>query len=279
MFSARCLLNPFPQVVEWSRLAHASHNVDSESAPENQLSEIICRFNNFRATDLRSFTDYNDPLRNVEIALGFDAELKEWLINFEVQYAFTTVPVEYKCDDIFSDFYHIYPSIFTAIIWNHYRCCRILANEIIVTQIAALYYQTTHSSASVPPGVDTGSSKNVALPPNFPFANNFYASHALLTSLSHDICASVPYYLHFHIHGTRWDKVQPPPAAAKGNLLLWPLFMVGQLQAVSPIMRKWVVERMRKVTEVMGVKQAGMIASYLGRGEELTILDRPSGVR
>ena len=267
---------PVPEeVMEWSKLAGSYHG---EPIFENQLAEILFRFNNWRALNLESFTDYRDPLTNVEAALGFDNELMEWLISFQLHYAFTTMPVETRTEDVFADYYHIYPDIFTAILWQHYRCTRILINEIIVTQIAALYFQISSPSISRPE-VNTGSCKDMALPPDFPFANHFYTAHALLTSLTHDICASVPYYLNYHTHGPQWSDREHVPPAGFANLLLWPLFMVGQLQAVSPIMRRWTTQRMMKISEVLGVKQIGMIGKLLAEGEQLTILDKPVRVR
>ena len=268
---------PVPEnVIAWSKLAQTYHD---EPIPENQLADILFRFNNWRANALTSFEDYRDPLKIVETALRFDAELMEWLILFQLEYAFTTIPVQVKTNDVFADYYHIYPDIFTAVIWQHFRCTRILINEIIVTQITALYYQTTFQSSAPLPCIDTGTCKDIALPPDFPFANNFYAAHALLTSLSHDICASVPYYLNFHIYGSDWDNPEHPPPAANGNLLLWPLYMVGQLQAASPIIRRWAADRMNKISEVLGVKQLGMIGSLLNKGKQITVLEKPMGVR
>ena len=263
---------PVPDnVIEWSKLARSHHG---ESLAENQLADILFRFNNWRANELDGYTDYRDPLKNVEAALGYDNELTEWLNLFQLQFAFTTKSVESRTDEVFADYYHIYPDIFTAVIWQHYRCVRILINEIIVTQIAALYYKTTTSLSAGKLQVDTGTCKEMSLPPEFPFANNFYASHSNLTSISHDICASVPYYLNYHLYGSKWDDPEHPPPAGFGNLLLWPLFMVGQLEAVSPMMRTWVEERMIKISEVLGVKQIGMIGKLLKDGKHLPVLDR-----
>lgn len=266
---------PVPEnVVGWSRLAQKYHH---EPIPENQLADILFRFNNWRANAMTSFTDYRDPLKNVETALNFDAELMEWLIMFQLQYAYTTKSIEKRTDAVFADYYHIYPEIFTAIIWQHFRSTRILVNEIVVTQIASMYYQNKSPSPSTnqPPHVDTRSSKDISLPPGFPFASNFYAAHTLLTTLTHDICASVPYFLNYHIHGDDWDNPEHPPPAALGNVLLWPLFMVGQLAATSPLMKTWVIDRMHKISEVMGVKQLGMIGRMLRKGEELVLEDGP----
>lgn len=126
-------------VIAWSKLAHTYHD---EPIPQNLLADILFRFNNWRAEALTSFVDYRNPLKNAQIALNFDSELTEWLIQFQLQYAFTTMPVQTRTDNVFADYYHIYPDIFTAIVWQHFRCTRILVNEIVVTQIAAHYYQT-----------------------------------------------------------------------------------------------------------------------------------------
>ena len=55
--------------------------------------------------------------------------------------------------------------------------------------------------------------------------------------------------------------------------------MVGQLEAVSPMMRTWVVGRMIKISEVLGIKQVGMVGKLLKEGEQLTVLDKPMGVQ
>ena len=258
-------------VIQWSELACAQN---PQSTPENQLVDILFRFNNWRANKLNSFTDYRDPFKTIEVALDFDNEMAEWLILYQLDYAFTCASVQTKTDDVFADYYHVYPDVFTASVWQHFRCVRIIINEIIVTQIAALYYQNLDSPGSPPTKVDTASSKDVSLPPDFPFAKNFYASQALITSITHDICAAVPYYLNYHIYGSDWSNPEHPPPAGNGNLLLWPLFCVGQLQVVSPLMRTWAVQRMRKISEVMGVKQVGMVGDLIGEGIQLTVLDK-----
>lgn len=66
------------------------------------------------------------------------------------------------------------------------------------------------------------------------------------------------------------------PKAAGGNILLWPLYVAACTHVVSDAMRMWVIGRLEKMAEVMGIRQARVLAHLLSVREdppELKIID------
>lgn len=51
--------------------------------------------------------------------------------------------------------------------------------------------------------------------------------------------------------------------AASGNALIWPLYAAAVTGMVSPIMRQWVAGRLMLIAEVIGIKQAVLLANSL----------------
>jgi hypothetical protein len=52
---------------------------------------------------------------------------------------------------------------------------------------------------------------------------------------------------------------------AHGKLLLWPLYVAGQTEYVSDVMRSWVINRMEKLADV-GIGKATVLARMLKAG-------------
>ena len=242
--------------VEWSK--HALEYETDEEANASTLCGLIMKFCNLRAS-MNSFHDYRNSSTIVSSALALDAEFADWAIHCPLQYVYNTVTVSERSESIFSDYYHIYSDIWIATTWNHYRSIRILLHEILLVQLLHL----CQSSPSPTPSAFFDGD------PSLPYEAQIRFSKAVLVQLTQDICASVPFYLDDH-NPDRQDGAAKatnpqahPPRAAGGNLLLWPLFVAACTDVVSDVMRTWVVGRLEKIAEVMGIRQAKVLGYLL----------------
>ncbi|KAK0127531.1 hypothetical protein ONS96_007065 [Cadophora gregata f. sp. sojae] len=248
-----CLLRhaKVPAIIsEWSQ------DLDFETAEQaaaTKLSELTIRYCNLRAS-MRSFRDYSDPDRIVSTACALDAEYEIWARTCPVQYIYHSLTLNEGVDDVFSDYYHVYPSIWIAAIWNNYRSARILVNGLILDQLKNMYQRSPSSGL---------------LWNHHCFdQNQILTSTTTLLQLCSDICASVPYFLDYSPDITGLNG--QPPKCVNGNLLLWPLYTVGESGVISDLMRSWVAGRLRWITNVMGIRQAAPLAhSVMKRQEHL----------
>lgn len=212
-----------------------------------RLSEIAIKYCNLRAS-MSSFHDYSKPEYLVACLCAVDLEYSEFLNRCPIPFIYSTVTLDERSEEVFSDHYHVYSSIWIATVWNHYRCVRILVNELIIDQICYILSNLEEFPSS-------WESKPF-------YESQLLASNSTLQHLCHDICASVPFYLGYSIKMS--DRAsRPPPKAVSGNLLLWPLFTAAVSPVVSDIMRNWVIGRLRMIADVMGIRQAAPLAYTL----------------
>ncbi|MCJ1377863.1 hypothetical protein MMC17_000959 [Xylographa soralifera] len=235
-------------IAEWTLAAMAFENPGE--IIESSLSFIVIKFCNLRAS-MDSIRDYRDSARVVSAAFDIDAELADWATRCPVQYVYNTVIIQSRSESVFSDYYHTYDNIWTAWTWNSYRSIRILLNELLLEQLAHL----SQYPFDYPEPYDEYSS--------LPYEAQILCCKSLLVQLTQDICASVPFYLGYHNQQDGLGSVQVPPAAAGGNLLLWPLYTAACTNFVSDMMRSWVIGRLEKIADVMGIRQATALAHLL----------------
>jgi hypothetical protein len=211
---------------------------------------------------MSSFRDYSNSEYLIESLCAIDLEYTELLGRCPIPFIYSTVTMDEASDEVFSDHYHVYSSIWTATIWNYYRCVRILVNELILDQISHVLQHPEEfpsSWASVP----------------F-YQSQLLASNSTLQQLSHDICASVPFFLGYSVKPS--DRAsRPPPKAVSGNLLLWPLYTAACTGIVSDMMRVWVAGRLRFISDVMGIRQAAPLAYTLELKQDLLEWEGNSG--
>ena len=218
-----------------------------EQAAATSLADLAIKYCNLRAS-MSSFRDYSESDRIISTACAIEREYADWAKTCPFQFIYQTVNLKERNEEVFSDNFHIYSSISIATCWNHYRCVRILLNELILDQLGNLYQNNPEFTL-----LWTESSFE---------ENQMLVSNTTLLQLSQDICASVPYILGFD--PDRDPRLpQEIPKAIHGNLLIWPLYTAGVTDMVSDLMRNWVAERLQWISDVMGVHQAGPLASTL----------------
>ena len=202
----------------------------------------------------------------------FESELLTWRNEFHSRASYNIVRLDHPTEEVYANYYHQYQNVHQAISWNHWRSLRILVHEFLVTQISGLYYERYMADFGPRPQMSTTAYKHTNMSEDFKYSALFRRSHRVLQAMPNDICASIPYYLSYNTNKSPWDGVTSPPVAlARGNMLLWPLYMAGQMAAVDDSLRQWTVGRLRKIGDRMGIKQASMLANALARHEELRV--------
>ncbi|PMD37099.1 hypothetical protein L207DRAFT_569178 [Hyaloscypha variabilis F] len=168
-----------PFISEWS---HASDSKTTQQDFHTTLSLLVIRYANLRAS-MSSSKDYSDPERIISTAYALECDFASWVKSVPLEYIYQTINLSERVDEVYSDHYHVYSRIRVATTWNHYRCARLLTNEIILDQLSYLY-ETNPTS----PLLTTQPYYSEQQTPE---------SNATLRHLCEDICASVPYYLGF----------------------------------------------------------------------------------
>ena len=170
------------------------------------------------------------------------------------KYIYQTVTLKERRDEVFSDHFHTYNNLFIAAIWNHYRSVRILLNELLLDQL-------THFSQTKFDSTLAGADDSI-------FESQMLASKMTLLKLCHDICASVPYFLGFDPNRDP-DLPYEIPKTVHGNMLIWPLYTAGVTPLVSDVMRSWVAGRLQWIADVLGVRQANLLAFKVRNQQEV----------
>ncbi|EDN99872.1 hypothetical protein SS1G_02730 [Sclerotinia sclerotiorum 1980 UF-70] len=236
---------------DWSNYALQFQSPDDAHA--TILSEQVMEFCDLRAT-MSSFHDHSNAENIIKAALTIDSKLVEWAFICPPESMFyKTLTVRQRSEGIFSDYYHIYDSIWAAALWNHYRCARILINEVVYVQLTHLKYTKPELFVSEPRNPTFSDSQ-------------LETSTTTIIQLSHDICASVPFMLGYKEGG---EVALDSAKAVSGNLLLWPLYTAACTAAVSDMMCHWVAGRLRVISDIMGIKQAAPLSHILTKRKDL----------
>ncbi len=237
--------------LEWS--SHAVQYESDEEAAATLLCHITAQYCNFRA-QMRCFCDYSRSAGIVYAVLNIDAELETWASTLPPQYVYDIVSISEPSEEIFTDHYHQYRTLWIAMVWNSYRCIRVLVNELLLVHL--LHLSLTQTGFPGEPDIFSSYDSEVT------------RVKSVMMTLTHEICASVPFYLGYRESRKSTPK---PPKAANGTLLIWPLYIVASMDIVSDMMRAWAVTRLEKVGENMGIRQAAVLADVLSKGRKITL--------
>jgi hypothetical protein len=108
----------FPSIVkEWNEELDFENPADHAATT---LSNLYVDFTNLRGhADMGN--EYDNPERVVSEAAAIDAGCVEWAQTCPPLYFYRTVKVKGISNDVFSNHYHSYNSVWAASIWNNYR--------------------------------------------------------------------------------------------------------------------------------------------------------------
>jgi hypothetical protein len=126
--------------LEWSTDALQYEN--DEEATVTMLCDIAAEYVNFRA-DMRRFRDFDHSVEIICAVLKIDAKFEAWACSCLPQYTYDIISMSEPSEEVFTDHYHRYRSLWTATVWNNYRCIRVLVNELLLVHFIHLDI-TTH---------------------------------------------------------------------------------------------------------------------------------------
>jgi hypothetical protein len=200
-------------------------------------------------------------------ALSIAADLQNWHSNLPLDYYPTsTVKISSLTPEVFSDHYHIYSDVPTAMVMNNYRILLILLHEIILIQ-------SRHVRSS-PIDTNEQNSFNYSPPPSYiaQLQRQVKRSQDAILNLIEQVCASVPFLLEYEYCMKAKRTLSEPrhPRAAGGNAIMWPLYVCAQISFVPSSTRAWIIGRLNKIGAEMGVQQAKVMTKILLQRTEVT---------
>jgi hypothetical protein len=245
-----CIIRRVPipsEILDWTIIAIRYESVNQ--AASSALVFAIMKFSEMR-TNLAS-TDYaNDLHRVVTDALEIDEMFHEWTMNVPESFLWTPVSISEPDEEVFADYYDVYHDVFTAGVWNSFRSIRIMLHEILIEHLVKLC--SSPESMTLNREIFLSSYKA-----------QIFTSKTIINTLTHEICASVPYYFNYHQRAMDNFGERPRAKAIAGYLLMWPLYTAAVAGRVSAQMREWIAGRLKDVGDVMGVRHAyalGLVA-------------------
>ncbi|TKA71325.1 hypothetical protein B0A49_05369 [Cryomyces minteri] len=234
-----------PTILEWSEVALESGS--TEDLLEYDLFRIVAKLCSLRSIEMDQASQTDGKNVIMTLAHSVDADLQGWVEQLPLEYAYSIRTCR-SSNAVLSESgqYHVYPNIWTLIIWNTYRSARLLTNEILMKWLPCHSTQTSSFHTM-----------------------QHRRCEILHAEISSDICASAPYYL-----GVGNSAGQNPRAAA-GSSLIWPLYLTAITDRPPFATRAWVITQLDKIGEIMGIRQATSLANVLKTKYEVTVWDRP----
>lgn len=244
-----CILRsrPIPEeLIETRR--HAVKYVHTDD-PAWKLSKIMEKLAKFRA-DLKLLVRC-DTIKVLNIALVLDQELLALAENTPAEWEFQQILAEQDPELVFGSYYHVYPDLWIACIWNFIRACRlVLLKEIRLR---------------------AGITPDVFLPVlSSRYGCSYRELDAIVEFLTSEICATVPQFcdylqdLHAEVPITKTDV----PTTASVYHLFWPLLNEAQATSLDS-QRCWIIDRCRDIGHTTGIKQVFALADFLETREDI----------
>ncbi len=118
---------------DWVKLS--AESVPAEDTPAADLLQILAQFVQLSAVLRgRQMTDgRNETVDIIEKTLDFERKLEAWENQLEGIWLFSEEKAEgFPTDTVFQSKLHAYAEMWTARIWNHYRWCRLLINQMML---------------------------------------------------------------------------------------------------------------------------------------------------
>ncbi|CAI7661086.1 unnamed protein product [Penicillium glandicola] len=216
-----------------------------KNALGTKIISIIGNLSNLRANiHTQALTD---PQEILSAAYAIEADLLTWLAALPPDFTYSThtlMPLDHsferRCHGIrpYNNEYHIYPDIWAANCWNHYRCARIFVSEVILSQVHKL-------SDSSPTSLSED------------FRLQCKSLRSTIRRLGMDICRSCP----FHLGACNAEllpetTILPPESYLGGLMMFWPLFVAGIVEGPTHPQRRWVINCLRTIGNTWGMAQA-----------------------
>lgn len=181
------------------------------------------------------------PRNVVNGCLEIDKRFAEVFSRVPKEFRYETVYTDENPDLVWNGMYHVYSEHWSAQIWNGTRTCRILLGETIRDQLIA-------DAKSLVPSFSPEESEAIKRD-----------SMVVSMQCQRDILASVPQ------HTSAQDSADPALmlTGARGNFILWPLYLVGVMDLSSNEVRAWVSQRLCGIGDEGGINQARLLGEFI----------------
>ncbi|KAF2476004.1 uncharacterized protein BDR25DRAFT_212412 [Lindgomyces ingoldianus] len=233
-----------------------------EKGPMRELDALILRAAGLRARSLHLFKNNSGPKsrdsggtdccsppshrgisREVAAeAQDLDAAFVTWSKTAPEEWRYSTIDSRTTTtDELYDCPVHAYASHGHAAVWNRYRAVRLIVNSIRIRSLATLIQCPMQASyVNSQQEIET-SQKNIE-------------------SLARDLCGGVLFFFH-SCNPLIIGGAMPQKMAA---LLAWPLTVAVSTEGVPGPQRRWLLERLNIVAEILGDV---MLASVISKGE------------
>ena len=216
------------------------------SLAAEQLTQIIIAFTNLCAQPIALKRD--EVLARLTMWQKLDLEFERWDQAFPTHLRHRVTASPCLSDIPFSSRCHVYGSMLLANLFNHYRHIRIHVNEILCRLL-------DHA------GCEDSNEEDITL-----YQRHHSQCQDNIERLARDICDSVPFYLNLDLEA---NSGTVSPRAVAGNLLVWPLYSVGERASCSAEMHAWIVKTLRMIAGLTGVHQCAVMAQKMQQSRKL----------
>ena len=214
----------FPPNLEWLQQIKDAMPIDD--APAADLAHIVLRFTNvYASVQSKLQTDFKVIAHE---ALLLDEDLEKWKMQLPESWGYKLEQHSDETALMYRGVSHRYRDFWTARIYCHYRWCRILVNELLLTHL--------------------GSSGN---------EDNLQRTRSLdvISMQAADICSSVS--IQFDKSTLMEEATRNGVPAVSGCFLpLFPLAIAGSAIGVPNELHNWVVSMLEFIGHGKGVNQA-----------------------
>jgi hypothetical protein len=236
--------------------------VSERDKPSAELIQLLVRFVQL-STRVRSHPPVDGKPETADMireALEINEQLGSWETRQEGPYAVEEQHVDsvFPAEAVFDGRYHVYSSMYTARVWNHYRWGRVLVNQLLL-ESAKKYPASTASL--------------------FPAEQHQHAIKCI-TRVARDVFVSVPtHYRHPALtptHRDRFDRTKGGAGIGVAGVpvLLFQVRMAACAPGVPRRYRAWALGMIETVYRDIGMYQAKSQADALRKLIELE--SRPS---
>jgi hypothetical protein len=233
----------------------AAFDTDAERCTNN-LTKIAMRFCNSRAhltkVDVPEDDDEPESSEVIPELLAIDLELEKWTKDSFEYFTYTVVSVERPCEDVYSNYFYVYSSLFAGTIWNNFRTIRMHLNIMLRRRL----FRMLNTQFSRP---GSENMQNLCL-------KQVLKCRTVTNQLVLEVCASVP----FHLGLDNWENsrsqssaTEPSFGAFSGQRLMWPLFTAGAILDTANPMRHWIIRVLGKIADLTGFQQAALMSQKL----------------
>ncbi|OAP62849.1 hypothetical protein AYL99_02076 [Fonsecaea erecta] len=217
--------------------------------PNRRFLVVVDDFTELRACIQEG--SLTDPFEIIENAKAIDAHAALVARGFPSTWAYDVVVTSREMDGVYKNKYHLYPSHFSAQLWNEVRMTRIALNEIILGYAAKARRQDSLDS-EMDDLLEALRTRCVRV----------------IEQMATEICQSTTEFLQKpDCPSPFWGAPLSKLSIASAYFLIWPLFSAARASRVaSESFREFVINRLHFIAREMNIPQARKASLMLEQG-------------